>query len=54
MNEKVDIAEHLKDCPDGMELDCTMFEKPVKYVGLTKSGTYDKSHQESPFLYGWD
>ena len=40
MNEKVDIAELLKDCPDGMELDCTMFEKPVKYIGLTKSGTY--------------
>lgn len=40
MNEKVNIAELLKDCPDGMELDCTMFEKPVKYIGLTKSGTY--------------
>ena len=34
--EKINIAELLKDCPNGMELDCTLFEKPVKYL----SGTY--------------
>ena len=34
--EKINIAELLKDCPQGMELDCTLFEKPVKYL----SGTY--------------
>lgn len=38
--EKINIAELLKDCPDSMELDCTMFEKPVKYIGQTMSGTY--------------
>ena len=26
MKEKINIAELLKDCPKGMELDCTMFE----------------------------
>ena len=24
--ENIDIAELLKDCPQGMELDCTVFE----------------------------
>ena len=24
--EKINIAELLKDCPSGMELDCTMYE----------------------------
>lgn len=40
MENKINIAELLKDCPKGMELDCTMFEKPVKYIGLTKNETY--------------
>lgn len=40
--EKLNIAELIKDCPEGMELDCVMFEKPVKYMGLTNSGTYIK------------
>ena len=26
MNEKINIAELLKDCPTGMKLDCTMYE----------------------------
>ena len=26
MNEKLNVAEILKDCPKGMELDCTMYE----------------------------
>lgn len=38
--EKINIAELLKDCPQGMELDCTMFEKPVKYMGLSKNEPY--------------
>ena len=42
MENKINIAELLKDCPQGMELDCTMFENPVKYMGLTNSGTYIK------------
>ena len=25
MENKINIAELLKDCPEGMELDCTMF-----------------------------
>ena len=29
MKEKINIAQLLKDCPNGMELDCTMFFKPV-------------------------
>lgn len=33
--EKINIAELLKDCPKGMELDCTLFEKPVKYLSVT-------------------
>ena len=24
--EKINVAELLKDCPRGMELDCTMYE----------------------------
>lgn len=38
--EKINIAKLLRDCPEGMELDCTMFDKPVKYIGLTKNETY--------------
>jgi hypothetical protein len=25
MKDKINIAELLKDCPQGMELDCTMY-----------------------------
>lgn len=31
--EKINIAELLKDCPSGMELDCTMFDN-VKFIGV--------------------
>jgi len=31
--EKINIAELLKDCPKGMELDCTMFDN-VTFVGV--------------------
>lgn len=40
MEHRINIVELLKDCPTGMELDCTMFDQPVRYMGLTKSGTY--------------
>ena len=36
--EKINIAELLKDCPKGMELDCTMFEN-VTFEGI-KQGEY--------------
>lgn len=26
MNEKINIAELLKDCPSGMELDCIIYD----------------------------
>ena len=32
--EKINIAELLKDCPKGMELDCILVSNPVKYNGL--------------------
>ncbi len=38
--EKINIAELLKDCPQGMEFDCTMFENPVQYIELAEDGTY--------------
>lgn len=33
MEEKINVAELLKDCPKGMELDCTMFED-VKFISV--------------------
>ena len=36
--EKINIAELLKDCPKGMELDCTMFDD-VKFIGVEE---YDR------------
>lgn len=33
MENKINIAELLKDCPKGMELDCTMYEN-VKFDGI--------------------
>ena len=32
--EKINVAELLKDCPKGMELDCILVSNPVKYNGL--------------------
>lgn len=37
---RINITELLKECPQGMELDCTIFKKPVKYMGLASCGTY--------------
>lgn len=34
--EKINIAELLKDCPKGMELDCILFSAKVIYKGLSK------------------
>lgn len=34
--EKINIAELLKDCPSGMELDCVMYDK-VKLIDVNKS-----------------
>jgi hypothetical protein len=30
--KKINIAELLKDCPNGMELDCTLFDDSVKVI----------------------
>ena len=38
MENKINIAELLRDCPNGMELDCTMFND-VKFIGVEE---YDK------------
>ena len=34
MEQKINIAELLKDCPKGMELDCILVSNPVRYNGL--------------------
>lgn len=39
MIEKINIAELLKDCPSGMELDCTMFEN-VHFERIEKNVDY--------------
>ena len=38
--ENINIAELLNDCPKGMELDCILFENPVKYESNTEDGNY--------------
>ena len=38
--KKINIAELLKDCQNGMELDCILFENPVKYESSTEGGNY--------------
>lgn len=38
--EKINIAELLKDCPKGMELDCVLFNNPVRYDGLDNDDNY--------------
>ena len=37
--EKINIAELLKDCPKGMELDCTMYDN-VCFVEVTSNANY--------------
>lgn len=39
--EKINIAELLKDCPSGMELDCTMYDNvALEFVANVKEDTY--------------
>lgn len=40
MENKLNIAELLKDCPHGMELDCVLFNNPVRYDGLDNDDNY--------------
>ena len=40
MDKKFNIAEILKDCPDDMEMDCLLFEKPVTCVDLSGGDRY--------------
>lgn len=40
MANKLNIAELLKDCPHGMELDCVLFNNPVRYDGLDNEDNY--------------
>lgn len=34
MENKINVAELLRKCPEGMELDCTLFSRPLKYSGF--------------------
>ncbi len=36
MENRINIAELLKDCPTGMELDCKVFDAKIIYQGLNK------------------
>ena len=40
MEKKINIAELLKDCHMGVELDCILFNKPVKYGGINNDDVY--------------
>lgn len=40
MENKINVAELLKDCPPGMELDCTMYEGVVTFVKIDKYSSY--------------
>ena len=40
MKEKINIAELLKDCPQGMELDCTNYSGVVTFEKITDNATY--------------
>jgi hypothetical protein len=41
MENKINVAELLKDCPPGMELDCTMYDNvKLKYVSVYKDEDY--------------
>ncbi len=39
MEEKINLVEILKDCPEGMELDCTMYDN-VSFVGVVDNDKY--------------
>lgn len=40
MKNQINIAELLKDCPKGMELDCTMYDNVVTLEGVDTVGYY--------------
>ena len=39
MNEKLNLVEILKDCPKGIELDCTMYDN-VTFDGIIENSFY--------------
>ena len=39
MNENLNLVEILKDCPKGMELDCTMFDN-VTFAGVVENRVF--------------
>lgn len=39
MGERINVAELLKDCPNGMELDCTMYDE-VSFIHVLIGNTY--------------
>ena len=41
MENKINVAELLKDCPNGMELDCTNYDGIVKFDGFNKNNPYN-------------
>lgn len=41
-NKKINIAELLKNCPQGMELNCTLFDK-VTLVGVDFKRLYNSA-----------
>ena len=48
MENRINIAELLKDCPKGMELDCTTWEN-VTFEGVTDNGIYIKRNNKPLF-----
>lgn len=40
MENRINIVELLKDCPTGMELDCTEYDGFVKFDGFNKNNPY--------------
>lgn len=40
MENKINLVELLKNCPRYMELDCSLFNNPVKYDGLDDNDVY--------------
>lgn len=39
MENRINIAELLKGCPQGIELDCAMFNNPVTFYGMAHIGS---------------
>lgn len=55
MENKLNIAELLKDCPKGMELDCTLYEN-ASFIGIAEGVTYPicvKINLENVDEKGW-